>query len=79
MSRDEIVAHMEAKTTPKLTPLPGHSQSVERSVKLVSEASRTVYGLDNRHKSILTKMLGREKRPTFESKGSYKQDYDDIF
>ena len=79
MSRDEIVAHMEAKTTPKLTPLPGHSQSVERSMKLVSKASRTVYGLDNRHKSILTKMLGREKRPTFESKGSYKQDYDDIF
>ena len=26
----------------------GHSQSVDRSVKLVSEASKTVYGLDNR-------------------------------
>ena len=36
----------------KLPDLPSHSQSVERSVKLVTEASHSYYGFDNRHKSI---------------------------
>ena len=79
LSHDDILAHIDMRTMPKLPPLPSHSQSVERSVKLVSEASRAVYGFDSRHKFILTKMLGREKRPFFWSKGNYKQNYDDIF
>ena len=33
---------------------PCHSQSVQRAVKLVSEASTQVYGEDARHKWILT-------------------------
>ena len=56
MSRDEIGIHIEKKTIPKLPPLARHSQYVEPSVMLVSEASRTVHGFDNRQKSVLTEM-----------------------
>jgi len=56
--------------------LPSHSQSVERSVKLVSEACKNKYGFDGRHSSILTKMASRIRRPNFESKGYYCQDYE---
>lgn len=59
-----------------LKQLPSHSQSVERSVKLVSEASKSCYGQENRHKSILVKILSRKHRPNFMSKGHYTQTYD---
>ena len=64
---------------PDIIDLPSHSQSVERCVKLVSEASHYVYGFENRHKSILAKVFSGQKRPEFTSKGYYCQDYDDIF
>ena len=59
--------------------LPSHSQSVERAVKLTSEASYQVYGVDSRHKHIMTKVLSRKLRPAFISKGHYDQCYNDIF
>ncbi|KAK6178315.1 hypothetical protein SNE40_013114 [Patella caerulea] len=62
----------------ELIELPSHSQSVERAVKLVSEASGTVYGLDSRHKHIQAKVLSRRMRPSFVSKGYYTEKYDDL-
>ena len=39
--------------------LPSHSQSVERTVKLVTEASKRVYGFEQRHKHIHSALLTR--------------------
>ena len=79
LSDSDILNFIEHKTKPDLPSLPSHSQSVERSVKLVSEASKTVYGFDNRHRSILTKVLGRKLRPSFMSKGHYYENYNKMF
>ncbi len=51
--------------------LPSHSQSVERSVKLVTEASKRVYGFEQRHKHIHSVLLSREARPMFDCRASY--------
>ena len=59
--------------------LPSHSQSVERSLKLVPDASNTVYSNESRHESILTKILSRKLRQKFSSKGHYHQTYDDLY
>ena len=56
--------------------LPSHSQSVERAVKLVSEAGRRVLGLKKYYEHILTRIFSRRMRPAFESKGKYNQEYD---
>ena len=50
---------------------PAHSQTVERCVKLVSEASSMVCGEEKRHDFINTKILARQLRPDFSSKGKY--------
>ena len=55
--------------------LPAHSQSVERAVKLVSEASAHVYGTEGRHRHILVRLKSRKARPSFGSKGSYSETY----
>ena len=44
-----------------------HSKNVERSVKLVLEASRISYGFESRHKGIIAKVLSRNLRPSFTS------------
>ena len=77
-SDSEIFSFVTGNVTPTIQDLPSHSQSVERSVKLVSEASRVVCGADRRHKSILSKILSQSLRSTFMSKGHYTQKYDDI-
>ena len=59
--------------------MPSHSQSVERSVKLVSDASHTVFGYENRQKSILAKLLSRKMRQKFISNGHYHQTYDELY
>ena len=56
--------------------LPAHSQSVERSVKLVTEASERVFGFEQRHKHINAILLSRVARPTFDSKSTYIEHYD---
>ena len=53
-----------------------HSQTVERCVKLVTEASSKVCGQENRHKRILTVMANRAARKPFESKNQYQ--YSDL-
>ena len=53
-----------------------HSQSVERSVQLVSEASRICYGFDGRLNAILAKVTSRKMRPIFTFKGACFQNSD---
>ena len=55
---------------------PSHSQSVERAVKLVTEASAHVFGFEQRHRHINTVVMSRSARPAFESKSRYKENYD---
>ncbi len=56
-----------------------HSQGVERAVKLVTEASQSVYGFEARHQHIFAKVLCQQLRPAFSSKGSYMELFDSIY
>ena len=58
---------------------PSHSQGVERAVKLVTEASQSMYGFEVRHQHILAKVLCQQLRPAFSSKGSYMELFDSIY
>lgn len=50
---------------------PCHSQSVERTVKLVTEAASQVCGQENRHSRIISVLASRKARKSFESKKQY--------
>lgn len=76
---EEIQSLMDTNIKPDIPDLPSHSQGVERSVKLVTEASHHVYGFQNRHRSSLTKVLSRKMRHSFMSKGHYSQSYDNVY
>lgn len=52
---------------------PCHTQSVERCVKLVTEASLSVVGSQKRDSFIKAKIDSRKLMPKFESKKDYKQ------
>ena len=78
LSVDDIQSFINTASKPNIPDFPSHSQNVERSVKLVSEAAHTVYGDDNRHRSIVTKLMSRKHRPVFHCKAQYSQSYDDI-
>lgn len=56
----------------KFSDFPCHTQAVERTVKLVTEASNKVYGKENRDSHILATLESRAKMPKFESKQDYK-------
>ena len=66
--------------TPLLLPndLPSHSQSVERSVKLVTEASGRVFGFERRHNYISTVVLCRRARPMFNNKATYIECFESL-
>ena len=51
---------------------PCHSQSVERAVKLVTEAASKVCGADRRHSHIVSVLASRRARKPFKSKKHYK-------
>ena len=51
---------------------PCHSQSVERAVKLVTEAASKVCGADRRHNHIVSVIASRKARKPFKSKKHYK-------
>ena len=51
---------------------PLHSQSVERGVKLVSEASTKVVGQDKRHQHILSLVESRKMRAACDTKKDFK-------
>jgi hypothetical protein len=51
--------------------IPIHSQSVERAVKMVSDASKLAHSYQKRHECIVATAASREKRKAFTSKGKY--------
>ena len=79
LSDVEIFSLTQKDSLCKIPDLPSHLQSVERSVKLVSDASHTIYGYENGYKSILTKILSRKPHQEFSSKGHYYQTYDNLY
>ncbi|GBO10210.1 hypothetical protein AVEN_147057-1 [Araneus ventricosus] len=61
------------KQFPALTfeEFPCHTQSVERCVKLISEAAMKVCGETARYGYIRSQFQARKELPTFENKGQY--------
>ncbi|KAG5862962.1 hypothetical protein JTB14_028065 [Gonioctena quinquepunctata] len=51
---------------------PCHTQAVERAVKILTEASATVCGNENRDGVTGAKLKSREMMPSFGSKQDYK-------
>ena len=69
LSEDEL---KEALASPlDLPKYPCHTTSVERCMKLVSEASKQVYGEEARHGLILSRVAGMEDRAAFDTKKDY--------
>ena len=56
----------------ELPGFPCHSQSVERCVKLVTEASQSVCGYENRHALIVSRQSARKARKEFNTKDDYR-------
>ena len=52
---------------------PNNSQSVERAVKMVSEACHMVYGQQSRHELILSRQAARQERPAYETKKDFRR------
>ena len=77
LSNMEIESCLNIDLKPDIPNLPSHSQSVERSLRLVSEASHVSYGLESRHKTI-AKVLGRNMQPSFLSKGYYQHCFEEL-
>jgi len=77
-SREELVKMLDDQRKPDLPIFPSHSQSVERAVKLVSEATQCVYGTERRHQHICGKLQSRKLRKSFSSKSYYEENYDDV-
>ena len=69
LSDAELESMKEEQNQPP--PFPLHSQSVERAVKLTSEASTTSYMWEKRHNSIVSKNKSRAERPEFRTKKDY--------
>ena len=62
-----------AITTPIIMPeFPVHSQSVERGVKLVSEAATKAVGEEKRHQHILSIIESRAMRAACDTKKDFK-------
>lgn len=56
---------------PPLTSFYNHTQAVERCIKMVTDASATVVGMDARDGLIRSKLEGRRLLPKFETKKDY--------
>jgi hypothetical protein len=52
-------------------PIPCHSQGVERCIRMVTEASNAVCGLDARDSYIRAVVKSRDFMPSFESKKDF--------
>ena len=76
--KSELEEMMQTQSKPELPVYPSHSQSVERAVKLVSEASQCVFGKARRHQHILGKVRSRKLRKSFSSKKYYEENYEEI-
>ena len=69
LSNEDLEVFKVQRHQPPKFPL--HSQSVERAVKLTSEASTTSYIWQKRHNSIVAKNKSRKERPEFRTKKDY--------
>ena len=70
ISNDELFQSIQAPLN--FPNFPCHSQSVERAVKLVTEAAFKVCGADRRHNHIVSVLASRKARKPFKSKKHYK-------
>ena len=59
----------------ELPDLPSDSQSGERALKLTTPASQSAYGIQARHRQIITNVLCHEMRCFFASNGSYVKQF----
>jgi len=80
MTEPPIVSHLTNEQTeeiidkPLIVPhYPNHTQSVELCVKLVTDASKTVYGSDSRDGFIRARITSRTVMPQFDNKISMQQ------
>ena len=78
MTEPPLVSHLtneqllEIIDKPLIVPhYPNHTQSVERCVKLVTDASRTVYGSNSRDGFIRAKITSRTVMPQFDTKKQF--------
>jgi len=53
---------------PEISSYPSHTQAVERYIRVVTEASGSVFGAENRDSYVRAKLASRQKIPKFESK-----------
>ena len=56
----------------QISPVPCHSQGVERTVSVVTKASEERYGYEKRHKYILNISESRLNMPSFDWKSQWK-------
>jgi hypothetical protein len=69
ISDEDLVAMTTSPGVPPTFPI--HTQSVERAVKLTSEAAKTSYVWEKRHKYIVAKSVSRNQRKAFKTKKDY--------
>lgn len=72
MTDEDIDNHIYQKSKISFNEFPCHTQSVERMIKEVTEASMKVYGTEARDGFIMSRLQSRAKIPSFESKANYQ-------
>ena len=73
-SSEDLTLNVNEDVPLKITfeQFPCHTQSVERCVQLVTEASSKCFGEENRDGYIRSKLEARKNMPVLESKRDYK-------
>lgn len=72
VSSEDIMSLIKSKEKPSALPdFPCHTQAVERHIKLVTQASKSVVGAAARDGFIRNQIEGRKKLPKFETKKQY--------
>ena len=73
LSESQIKSFMESKALwDDIPKIPSHTQSVERHIKLVTQATEKVCGPENRDGFIRATLASRNKIPVFENKQQFK-------
>lgn len=74
ISKDELQRFVANREVPLIDfpKFPCHTQSVERCVKLVTEASASVCGADSKDGFIRVRIETQNNMPKFETKGQYR-------
>ena len=71
LTNTEIENNIRNKTLICFPALPSHTQAVERTVKLVTDASQKVIGRENRDEHLNALLTSRSKLPKFKTKKDY--------